>query len=63
MRARSARPGVGFPVREIRGEAPSENLIQKPYKNVESFFKNTFFSKIDKDCKRKTVLEFKNCSE
>ncbi len=25
MRARSARPGVGFPVREIRGEAPSEN--------------------------------------
>ncbi len=27
MRARSARPGVGFPVREIRGEAPSKFLI------------------------------------
>ncbi len=26
MRARSARPGVGFPVREIRGEAPSDDF-------------------------------------
>jgi hypothetical protein len=39
MRARSARPGVGFPVWEISGEAPSnlyyikENMMKKREKN------------------------------
>jgi hypothetical protein len=31
MRARSAHPGVGFPVREIRGEAPSVKLNNKHF--------------------------------